>query len=136
MVTDSKASTELKINKFSELISNEVHKLDNFCLSFNKKVDVLMGEISWLVEDLTTFNKSHSGDLKLRSAADGKVFEKIEKSLSGFQETLSKILYFITIFDLSIIYLCHGFVCWILDLVLRLLTNDTHLAHVSQGGER
>lgn len=43
-----------------------------------------------LVEDITAFNKDYSDDLKLKNKVDGKVFYKIEKSLNGFQETLTK----------------------------------------------
>lgn len=36
------------------------------------------------MEDLTAFNKYYSGNLKLNTKAHGKVFDKVEKSLSGF----------------------------------------------------
>lgn len=42
-----------------------------------------------LVEDLTIFNKDYSGDLKVKSETDTKIFEKVEKSRFNFQETLS-----------------------------------------------
>lgn len=64
LFTESKATIELNIKEFSELFSKEVQMLDNFCLSVTKKVDVLMGATTRLVEDLTTFNKDYSGDLK------------------------------------------------------------------------
>ncbi|CAI9281082.1 unnamed protein product [Lactuca saligna] len=145
MVTDSKAFIELKIMEFSELIYKEVHNLDNLFVSFTKKVDVLMGVTTHLVEDVTAFSKEYFGDFKLKSDVDGKMFEEIEKSLFGFQETLSK-------FDLSLQFSIfqESISAMVMsvescfktklapthDLVLRLSTNAPRSTNVSQGGER
>lgn len=43
------------------------------------------------MENITAFNKDYFGDLKSKFEADGKMFQKVENSLSDFQETLSKV---------------------------------------------
>lgn len=42
-----------------------------------------------LVDDIIAFNKDYIGEM-MRNEVDMKVFDRIEKSLTGFQETLSK----------------------------------------------
>lgn len=81
----------MKTKDFSDLFFKEFQKLGNFCVSLKTKVDVLYNETKRLVEDLTTFNKDYSGDLKVKSEIDAKIFGKVEKSLSEFQETLLKV---------------------------------------------
>lgn len=90
-MSEFKASVDLKIKEFSDFFANEVRKLDNFYVLMNKKVDLLMGATTRLVEDITAFNNDYSGDLKSKFEEDGKTFEKVDKSLSDFQETLSKV---------------------------------------------
>lgn len=51
---------------------------------------MLIGATIRLVEDITAFTKDYTGDFKIKNEVDGKVFDMIEKSLTRFQETLSK----------------------------------------------
>lgn len=83
-VSETKDSLELKIKDLSEFITKEVKNLDNYCVFVNKKVDTVASTITRLTEDLTDFNNDYSGDLKVKSEKDDKVFEKIEKFLYDF----------------------------------------------------
>lgn len=111
----------------------------------NMKVDVLMGANTRLVEDIIMFNKDCTSDLNSKFEADGKIFEKVEKSLFDLRENFSKgpLSYQASISQESIFDMVSTIelsfkieLAPILKLALRLPTNDPHLAHVSQGGEK
>ncbi|CAI9302383.1 unnamed protein product [Lactuca saligna] len=61
--------------------------------SIELKVNVLMGTMTCLVEDLTTFNKDYSRDLKLKNEGDGKMFDKIEKNLTEFKRLSQNLIF-------------------------------------------
>ncbi|CAI9282186.1 unnamed protein product [Lactuca saligna] len=83
LVYETEASLEFKVKDLRDLISTKVKKLDNYCVSVNKKVDVVASERTRLIEYLTAFNKDYYNDLKDKTEKDVKVFEKIENFLSG-----------------------------------------------------
>ncbi|CAI9264460.1 unnamed protein product [Lactuca saligna] len=140
----SKSYLKLKIKDLSDLFSKEVQMLDNFCVSLNKKVDVLANATTQLVEDITTFNKDYPGDLKFNFKQHAKVFEKVDKYLSDFQENFSNVVLsspssiskesisamVSTVESNFKLELAH-----ILDMVLRPPTNAPCLVHVLQGGK-
>lgn len=86
----SKDSIELKLKEFSDLFSKEVKKLDTFCDRMKNKFDVMIGSTHTMIEDIHSFNKGYTNEMKLKTEADGKLFVNIEKSLIGFQDILSK----------------------------------------------
>lgn len=104
----------------------------------------MIGATTRLVEDITTFNKDYTGDLKIKNEAARKVFDRIEKYRIVFQETLSK-FDFTSQSSLSPESLSTmvSFVesrfksecAPIIDSVLRLPTNDLRSINESQGGE-
>lgn len=85
-VTTSITFIELKLKAFSDLFSKEFKKLDTFCDGITEKVNVLNGATTQLVEDINSFNKGYTNEMKLMKEEDWKVFDNIEKSLIRFQE--------------------------------------------------
>ncbi|CAI9299918.1 unnamed protein product [Lactuca saligna] len=83
LVKTSKDSIELKLKEFSDLFSKEVKKLDTFCVRIKNKVDVMIGSNRTMIEDIHSFNKGYTDEMKLKTEADGKLFVNIEKSLKG-----------------------------------------------------
>ena len=141
----SKDSIESKLKDFSDLFSKEMTELGKFCESIKEKVDDLMNATWTLIKDVSAFNKEYVGDLKDKKEADGQVFTKIENTLFGFNERLSKFDFPSTsIYQeklspmILLVESCFKIVLFpILDLVPRLPTNAPRSsANVSLGGEK
>lgn len=145
MVFESKASLWLKTNEPRYFITKEVHRLDNYCVPSNEKIDVVASATTRSIEDLIAFNKDYSNDLKVKTKKGEKMFEKVEVFLINFKETLSKVdlpcqssisQESISAMVSSIESCFKEKLAPILNLVIRLPINATCLVHVSQGGER
>lgn len=91
LVTTSKISIELKIKEFHDMFSTEFNKLDKFCENVKDKVGVLIGATRTMIEEICDFNKDYVDSLNEKIEKDGKVFNNIEISLNGFQETFAKL---------------------------------------------
>lgn len=57
----------------------------------DKKADVIAEVMAPMIEDITTFNKDYSHDLKFKPEKDDKLFKKVEEFYSEFKETLLKV---------------------------------------------
>lgn len=85
MVNSSKTSIKSKLKEFIDLFSKKVKQLDMFCDKIMHMVNVLIGATTKLIEEINFFSKGYTGEMKLKNKANGKVFDRIEKSLTGFQ---------------------------------------------------
>lgn len=131
--------------KRTTMAANHVKKLDNYCVSVNKKVDLVAITTTRLIEDLTAFNKNYYDDLNVKTEKDEKVFEKIDKFLFDYKKSLSKVdlLSQSSISQDSISEIVSSIessstteLAPVINLVLRLPMNAPRFVHVSQGGER
>lgn len=87
-MNSSKEPIASKLKEFSDLFSKEVLKLDKFCEGIKDKFDVLLGAACKMIEDIRSFNKGYTKELKLKKEVDGKVFED---SFTAFHNSLSQV---------------------------------------------
>lgn len=136
MVNSSKTSIESELKEFSDLFSKDVKTLDTFCDKITKKVNVMIGPTAKLIKDITSFNKGYIDEMKLNKVEDGRLFDKINKCLTRFQDTLLKFDFTstnsisqeqISSMVSSVELFFKSELPKVLDLVLYLPTNAPHL---------
>lgn len=81
-----KESLVVKVAEIKSLMKKEVKKMEENYKDIQGKVDVLVVAITRLVE----VNIEYTKKFEAKSENDTKVFEKLDKFLSGIKETLSK----------------------------------------------
>lgn len=86
-VNARKESLDLKVAELKSLLLEEVKKMEENYKLLHGKVDVIVGAIMSLVE----FNNEYTKSFEAKSEKDEKVFEKMDKFLSGIKESLSKV---------------------------------------------
>ncbi|CAI9270750.1 unnamed protein product [Lactuca saligna] len=76
MLTSSKESILLKIKDLVNMVTEEITKLDKFCLRLQQNVDVLLGATRTLIKDICAFNKGYAVELKLKKESEGNMITR------------------------------------------------------------